>query len=352
MRFHDRFFHLAKGIVGMMITSIAGYTRFIFPVVLLLSNMTFAESVQDTQYVGSKDASLFVEIAGVDKENPLILFLHGGPGDVELGLVPFQATTGRKLEEKYLVAYLHQRGAGKSPEVKDATLTIDNHLGDVRSIVNFLKNFYKKDKITLIGHSWGGALAALYASKHPEELDNIVFISSFQDAQAQAKTSFDATLQWFKGEGNELAIDELKQYQDNPEDNYFFLSKWASRANGSIANGVDIHRFIVDQNINNEFPGWEERRGVLAGKMEEELQAFSVNGGIDSIQVPALFVVGNKDTITTSSQVKADFERYSGHKCLSILEDSHHLPFLDAEEALSESLLLFLESGHCANFVL
>ncbi|MFA0810587.1 alpha/beta fold hydrolase [Microbulbifer epialgicus] len=311
----------------------------------------FAEQVKYKGWMGSNGAELYLEVSGHDASKPLILFLHGGPGDVELGLVPFQVTIGRALEEKYLVAYLHQRGAGKSLEVSDDTLTIKNNVQDVHNAVAFLKKHYKKDKVTLIGHSWGGGLAALYASEHPEGLEKLVFISSFQDAEVQAKTSLEATLQWAEKEGNHLAKQELKKYQESPAEHFQLLLNWASRANGGIANGADIRGFLAAENIDEKFPGWQSRRGRLADKMNNELQIMSVNGGIDNLQIPALFVVGQNDTITTPLQVKADYKRYKGSKCFSVLKDSHHLPFMDASERLEKTVLLFLEKSKCDSSV-
>ncbi|WP_444890827.1 alpha/beta fold hydrolase [Microbulbifer sp. DLAB2-AA] len=314
---------------------------------VFLSGGVFANQVNYKGEVLSGRAKLHLEVSGSDPSKPLILFLHGGPGDVELGLVPFQVTVGRALEERYLVAYLHQRGAGKSLEVSEDTLTIKNNIQDVHNVISFLKTHYKKDKITLVGHSWGGGLAALYASEHPETLERLVFISSFQDAQKQAEASFEATLQWAKKEGNQLAIQELQKYQESPSEHYLLLSKWASRANGGIANGVDIRGFLAAEKISERFPGWQERRGSLADKMNDELQAMSVNGGIDHLQIPALFVVGENDSITTPLQVKADYKRYKGSKCFSVLKDSHHLPFMDAAESLEKTMLVFLEAEEC-----
>ncbi|MEX2963221.1 alpha/beta fold hydrolase [Microbulbifer sp. TYP-18] len=313
-----------------------------------LSCNALADEVDSNWWLESNGAKVYLEVSGRNSSKPLILFLHGGPGDVELGLIPFQVGVGRALEEKYLVAYLHQRGAGRSLEVRKDTLTIENNIEDVRNIVSFLKKRYKKDNIILIGHSWGGALAALYAREHPDDLEQVVFISSYQSAEEQAQTSLNATLQWAKKEGNQLAIQELKQYQESPTENYQLLSKWASRANGGIANGVDIRGFIADEKINEQFPGWQERRGNLAAEMDNELQAMSVSGDIDHLKLPALFIVGENDTITTPSQVSADYERYRGSKCLMILKDSHHLPFMDAQEKLEKALFGFLDNGHCA----
>ncbi|USD22876.1 alpha/beta fold hydrolase [Microbulbifer variabilis] len=313
----------------------------------LFAGHTFAGEVVYKGVVDSDGAKLHLEVSGRDLSKPLILFLHGGPGDVELGLVPFQVTVGRALEERYLVAYLHQRGAGKSLEVSEDTLTIKNNIQDVHNVISFLKAHYKKDKVTLVGHSWGGGLAALYASEYPETLERLVFISSFQDAQKQAETSLEVTLKWAEREGNQLAIQELQKYQDSPSEHYLLLSKWASRANGGIANGVDIRGFLAAEKIDEEFPGWQERRGSLADKMNDELQAMSVNGGIDHLQIPALFVVGENDSITTPLQVKADYKRYKGSKCFSVLKDSHHLPFMDAAESLEKTMLVFLEAEEC-----
>ncbi|MEQ5790768.1 hypothetical protein J4E06_06875 [Muricauda sp. NFXS6] len=58
-------------------------------------------AIDETLFVECNSTQLFLNIKGKDRNNPVVLFLHGGPGDVMLGLYPFQVYIGEKLEEDF-----------------------------------------------------------------------------------------------------------------------------------------------------------------------------------------------------------------------------------------------------------
>jgi pimeloyl-ACP methyl ester carboxylesterase len=143
---------------------------------LFYSGWLLAEQVDDQTFVDVGGTEVYVEVAGANEDAPLVLYLHGGPGNAALGIVGFQADVGRRLEQEFLVAYLHQRGAGKSPAVPDSEQTIANHVNDVDKVVEFLTDEYARAKVHLLGHSWGGMLAALYTEAHRDKVDKLVLV--------------------------------------------------------------------------------------------------------------------------------------------------------------------------------
>ena len=58
--------------------------------------------------------------------------------------------------------------------------------------------------------------------------------------------------------------------------------------------------------------------------------------------VPALFVCGNNDAIVPCKGMRRDYEKYGGEKRFVVLDDSHHLPFLDEPETLAQEVSSFL----------
>jgi hypothetical protein len=98
---------------------------------------------------------------------PLLLWLHGGPGGPERPLFRY---FNRDLERPFLVAYLDQRGAGRffDRAADPARLTVEQHLEDLETVVSDLSRAYAKEKIYLLGHSWGSVLGLLHAKAHPE----------------------------------------------------------------------------------------------------------------------------------------------------------------------------------------
>jgi proline iminopeptidase len=100
-----------------------------------------------------------------------LIYLHGGPGYNAVG---FEATTAQKLSENgfYVISY-DRRGEGRSPD-KNAKFTFNETFDDINLIYKTL-NF---TSAILIGHSFGGVIATLYAEKYPTKTKAIILVSA------------------------------------------------------------------------------------------------------------------------------------------------------------------------------
>ena len=61
-----------------------------------------------------------------------------------------------------------------SPDVPSETLVLSTYVEDIGNTVEFLKDTFKKDKISLLGHSFGGGLGYLYLLAHQDNIDKFV----------------------------------------------------------------------------------------------------------------------------------------------------------------------------------
>lgn len=120
------------------------------------------------EYVQINGIDQYLFHAGVKYDNQVMLFLHGGPGFAESSLsYIFQ----EKWEEIFTVVHWDQRGVGKTlTRNPDKCPTIDLMLEDLLTVVRYLKKKYNKEKIIILGHSWGTVLGSLFIKKHPEEV--------------------------------------------------------------------------------------------------------------------------------------------------------------------------------------
>jgi len=108
----------------------------------------------------------FHSLAFGNKKNPIIIALHGGPGNDFRYILPL-----KNLADKYYVVFYDQRGAGLSPRVPIEQITMESYLEDLSDIIKF---YAEEKQVILIGHSWGAMLAASYLGKYPERVSKAV----------------------------------------------------------------------------------------------------------------------------------------------------------------------------------
>ena len=118
----------------------------------------------------------WITVRGKQKELPILLYLHDGPGSPQTGA---QRKYNAILEDYFLVVNWDQRGAGKSytPHIPADTMNFEQLLSDAYELVLYLKDTYQKEKIFLMGHSFGAALGLLFAHRYPELIQAYIGIN-------------------------------------------------------------------------------------------------------------------------------------------------------------------------------
>lgn len=114
--------------------------------------------------------TIYSKAFGNSSDKPII-FLHGGPG---YNSVAFEATTAKRLSENgfYVITY-DRRGEGRSAD-GNAAYTFDETQKDL----NALLDQYQLKSVTLVGHSFGGIIATMFAEKHPSKVESVILVGA------------------------------------------------------------------------------------------------------------------------------------------------------------------------------
>ncbi|MEZ4917940.1 MAG: alpha/beta hydrolase [Saprospiraceae bacterium] len=168
--------------------------------------------------LGGIPQSIFVR--GQDKDNPLLIFVHGGPASP---MAPLAWAYQKPLEEYFTVVQYDQRGAGTSylnNESKDlaGTLTIDQYADDLIQLTQDLCARYKKEKVVLVGHSWGTIVSMTAVLKQPELFYAYVGIGQVIDALENERLGFEYALAEAQKRNDTLALAELEAIAPYPGD--------------------------------------------------------------------------------------------------------------------------------------
>lgn len=163
---------------------------------------------------------LYVDINGIKQgmflhgakvENPVLLFLHGGPGSPEVAFTD-KYPTG--LEKLFTVCWWEQRGSGMSysSKIKKEEMTIDNMISDTIEVANYLRKRFNKEKIYVMGHSWGSFLGMLTVQQAPEIFHGYIGVGQVAKQDESERLAYTYMLDKFSNENNKKMVKKLEKY--------------------------------------------------------------------------------------------------------------------------------------------
>jgi pimeloyl-ACP methyl ester carboxylesterase len=156
--------------------------------------------------VNGYDQTLMIRGHSVD--NPVLLFLAGGPGGSELGAMRRHLPD---LEEHVTVVTWDQRGTGHSYPSLDptSTLTLDGIVDDTLAVTDYLRDRFGQDTVYLAGQSWGSTLGVLAVQQAPEKYTAFIGIGQMVSQLATDRIFYDDTLAWARANDRNGLVDEL-----------------------------------------------------------------------------------------------------------------------------------------------
>lgn len=161
----------------------------------------------------------WISVRGRDRRNPVLLYLHGGPG---FPTMPVSYRWQRPWEEYFTVVQWDQRGAGKTYAASDPaavrpTLTVPRMVADAEELVRHLRARYGHGKIVLLGHSWGSVIGVELARRHPEWFHAYVGMGQVVDVAEQERLGYEALVDSATRARDTAALRELRALAPYPE---------------------------------------------------------------------------------------------------------------------------------------
>lgn len=168
---------------------------------------------------GSASEKVWVEINGIKQgmfirgenlQNPVILYLHGGPGTPLFQFISYLEKE-KRLEKYFSVCYWDQRGAGMtySKATNPATMTVEQMVEDTHEVTEYLKSRFGHDKIYLLGHSWGSYLGVKTIEKYPENYLAYIGIGQVTNQAESERLAYDYMLTHAKEVNDKDVIEKL-----------------------------------------------------------------------------------------------------------------------------------------------
>lgn len=159
----------------------------------------------------------WLHLRGRSKDNPVLLFLHGGPGLPHIG---WYDEMQRPWEDYFTVVQWDQRQVGKSYASLKAMGSSLNHeqmVADGIEVIRYLRKHLNKQKIVLMGWSYGSCLGATIAQKKPGWVSAYIGVSQSVDVFKSVQAEHQFLIEYAKSQNNQDLLNQLLHMTPRPD---------------------------------------------------------------------------------------------------------------------------------------
>jgi proline iminopeptidase len=297
----------------------------------------------------------WVSIRGADKRNPVLLLIHGGPGYVSM---PMSWWFSRGWEEYFTVVQWDQRGAGKTyllsdPKTIGPTMTLERMVADTEEMTTWLRRELGKEKIFVIGHSWGSYLGLQLAKRHPEWLYAYIGVGQVTNGPESERRGYAFAMNAARQAGNAQAVQQLEAIapyfapgQTPPLKNIYIQRRWldfyggvmAHRRSNSPESDVSLlSPDYTDDEISHIWDGNDFSESYLLAKV------LSLDlTGIQELSCPLIIFAGRYDFNVNAQAAAEWFKKVKApSKQFVWFENSAHLPMTEEPGKFLMSLVRY-----------
>jgi len=309
---------------------------------------TTATPIQEERFVTLGGIEQWITIRGANRANPVLLFVHGGPGDAQSSLRSAYAV----YEKDFTIVQWDQRGAGRTYEKNPNSPPEPERVElDGIELAQYLCNYLEKRKIVLLGHSWGTYLAIGMVQRRPELFAAYVGTGQVGSWHASIQAQFDFLLAKARAANDQKRVAQLENIgtpDPNNAEKYFSWwsmrnpymtpddSKWFSelreiaRANPSVF----TEEFMKTLGEGMMYSG----RTTVGAMLKTELPTTA-----STIKVPFFVIQGKEDMVTPTSVAMKYFQvAKTPKKKFILIEHAGHFALVTHSEKFLAALLKYV----------
>ena len=305
----------------------------------------------------------WISIRTKDTKNPILLYLHGGPGTPVMPLFRyFQAP----LEDYFIIVQWEQRGAGKSFSwhIPRQSMTIEQFISDLHELILSLCKRFNKKKIYLMGHSWGSVLGIMTIKRYPQLFHAYIGVGQASNTVETEKIMYQFVMNKSKTLDDKKTVKTLKKIgppfkgMKPPYTNFYkggYLSKMrvyglVAKYGGLIYN-VNGYRSLVKcflkylPFLKPEYTLLDSIKIVQGNffstrTMMKELLTVNLSKQVPEVKVPVYFLMGRYDYNWSAELAKNYFDVLKAPKKEFIwFEKSAHAPNGEESEKFNSIII-------------
>ena len=305
-------------------------------------------SIATLESVDLNARSEWISIRGQNKNNPVLLFLAGGPGGSQMAAVRHELS---ELEKHFVVVVWDQPGSGKSYSAGNENLTVNTYIEDGLALTEYLRNRFNHEKIYLVGESWGSALAVFLASKSPDYYRAVIGTGQMVDFLEIENLDYDKAIEIATEKGDNDKINKLKENGRPPY--------YGSDVTWKSAEYLNYLSSYMNSNPKIQNSGYQTFRDIFSSEYSildkinylrgivntfnyvyPQLYDIDLRTDYSKINVPIYFFLGRHDINAPISLVENYLNVLEApHKEIIWFENSGHSPWINESDRFVRELI-------------
>lgn len=307
---------------------------------------------------------IFVEINGrkhgmfissTSADNPVLLFIHGGPGMPEFFLHYYYPTG---LEKNFTICWMEQRGAGLSysDSLDYGSLHSSDLVDDIKDVSIYLKNTYNKEKIFLSAHSWGSYIALQAVVAYPELFNAYIGIAQITNQKESELIAFDYMMKMYTLNGKNKKAEHLRGFEKLDRDNDILISYTSSlvrdesmhdlgigsmRSMKSVVTGIFMPSLAFPgYTINEKITLWRAKSRLnKESNLQIELMNTDLRNTVLKVEIPVIFMSGKYDYTVNHELSKNYFDSLQApQKEFLVFNNSAHSPLFEERQRYANEM--------------
>jgi pimeloyl-ACP methyl ester carboxylesterase len=303
--------------------------------------------VQEAMYVRLGGIDQWVQIRGENRDNPVILFVHGGPGSSETPL----SALFRPWEKAFTVVMWDQRCAGKTFARNGKQSCVGMSIASVAqegiALTEFLRNRLHKHKIIVLGHSWGSMVGLRMAHDRPDLFSAYVGTGQVVSIAEKEAVNYASAMQRVGAAHDDAGVRALQALGPPPYQNandLYVERNWSAR-----------HDIPAERDLNSRLvlvglfaPGWSLRDvyEYFQAIKYAEAATFVADNSYDARALgtkfgePVFIFNGALDHVTPAFLAKSYLDQLEApQKAFVALEDAGHDALLTEPDVFLRELV-------------
>jgi len=325
------------------------YQKYLQKKVIQQTKIESSVGISTLEKINLGGVDQWILIRGKNKLNPILLFLHGGPG---APLFPYARQIGfyTNLENHFTLVYWEQRGTGKSysPSILPENMTIDQLVSDTHELIEIILDRFQVAQIYLLARSWGSLIGIFTVQKYPELISAYISIGQIVSPIKNDSLSYQYTIALAKRLDNHKALNELNKIGLPPYHykNLIIQRKWLTKFRAknqelSFFSNLNILLSTPEYSLKDIFFIGCDPFFSLKHLWNKEYYNIDLFYDVPEVLIPVYFCAGKYDYFTPAILTEKYFNHINAPKGkkLILFNNSGHHPEYDEPEKFYQTIV-------------